>query len=144
MRKRDLSVVGMITVMAIGLGACGPTASVSPRRAAPLVEVDAAAGETRALGDLKAIEQQVSEYYQRYGELPTRLPDLRETPDGVALIEEVPLDPWRAPYVLRRFDRDVVIYSAGPDLIIGSDDDVHLRMDFEGVSRSQGAEGGGG
>ncbi|PIW01463.1 MAG: hypothetical protein COW42_04800 [Deltaproteobacteria bacterium CG17_big_fil_post_rev_8_21_14_2_50_63_7] len=130
-----------LTLFLVILGAavlvgCGPSTQTPPRTSSALLE-DPVALDARIREDLTAIRPQVDEYFQRYGELPERLPALRDTPDGVALMESLPRDPWNVPYLLRRIDQDVVIYSTGPDLIVGSEDDIRMRLSFADVVREE-------
>lgn len=125
--------LGCFLVLALLLAVgCGP-------RPVPLSESqlldDPAALDAKLRDDLLALRGAVDAYYQRYGSLPSRLPDLRDTPDQVPLIETIPEDPWSVPYLLRRIDQDITVYSSGADLIVGSADDIALRFSFVGVER---------
>lgn len=112
------------------LAACSGPAVEPPMRTRSALLLDPQARDAAIQSDLETLRQHVDTYVERYGELPTRLPMLRDTPDGVALMDAVPRDPWNVPYVLRRLAQDVVVFSTGPDLIIGSPDDIVMRLSF--------------
>lgn len=131
--RASSALLGVLGVLGSVLVACGGGVAVKPLRSEPTVVLDPAARDAKIKDDLGALQGQVTAYFHRYGSLPDRLPDLQETPDGEPLINELPMDPWSVPYLIQRFDQDVVIYTTGPDLIVGSSDDIKLRMSFEGV-----------
>ncbi len=115
---------------------CGPSQQ-TPRRTTSTIIQDPVALDAQIRSDLTALHPHVDAYFQRYGELPDRLPALRDTPDGEPLIDALPRDPWNVPYLLRCIDQDIVIYSTGPDLIVGSEDDIRLRLSFVDVVRQE-------
>ncbi len=128
--------VWLVSSLALGgwLAGCAgrPAVDARPRFTYSSQQVDA---DLQA--DLEALQGHVTTYIARYGELPGRLPELRDTPDAVAIIETLPVDPWGVPYVMRKMGSELVIYSTGADLIAGSSDDAVLRLDFNGVDLLQ-------
>lgn len=131
---RMRQVVGWwVASAAVGLLGCG--GGEPALKADPSITFSPAQRDAKVQADLDGLQQQVQAYYKRYGDLPSHLPDLRDTPDGQPLLADVPLDPWRTPYMLRRLDRDVVLWTSGPDLIIGSGDDTQVRVSFDGVAQ---------
>ena len=67
----------------------------------------------------------IESYYAFQEEFPESLDDLVAPPGGMAPItRELPLDPWGSPYVYAREGTDEYeLYSAGPDRLLGTDDD---------------------
>ena len=58
--------------------------------------------------------------------LPNSLEELSEGP--MPLVEQVPVDPWGNPYIYnRQSNREFEIYSAGPDGVEGTEDDVRIN-----------------
>lgn len=131
-RRRRWWACGVGVAALVELAGCGGGSAL---KTDPTITYSPAERDARVQADLDGLQQQVQAYFRRYGELPQRLPDLRDTPDGRPLLSDVPLDPWRTPYMLRRIDQDVVLWTSGPDLIIGSADDVQARVSFEGVAQ---------
>lgn len=131
-KKRGIIRGAALCVLVGLLAGCGP--SVATLRTEPVVTLSPEARDSKVKEDLATLQQQVQAYYNRYEDLPDRQPALIETPDKQPLITELLRDPWRVPYMLRRINDDVIIFTSGPDLIIGSPDDVIMRMSFEGVS----------
>lgn len=132
--------LGLLAVT-LTLVACSGTPTPPPGRTSPEVLRDPATQNAQIQADLAALRGHVETYLERYGELPTRLPVLRDTPDGVPIIETLPRDPWSVPYLIRRLQDDVEISTSGPDLIIGSDDDVVLRVGYVAGSGKREGEG---
>lgn len=60
--------------------------------------------------------------------MPDQLKELAAPPD--AILDELPLDPWGNEFVYRLVsERQVELFSAGPDGIADNEDDVHERPD---------------
>ncbi len=70
------------------------------------------------------LEQMVETYYMTENELPDNLNQLTE--GNQPITEDVPEDPWGNDYIYDRHGaQDFEIYSAGPDGVTGTDEDVH-------------------
>lgn len=132
LRQASMTAPLLATALMV-LFACsgGCSSAAAPRT--PRVVDDPVLRDARIREDIEALRAGVEAYYARYGTLPERLPDLRDTPDGEPLVERLPRDPWSVPYLVRRLDRDVLIFSTGEDLLIGTEDDQGVRISFEGV-----------
>jgi hypothetical protein len=126
------ALITLVIAATVGLSAC--SSATTEVRTEPVVTLSAAERDARVQGDLDGIRGGVQAYYNRYQRLPDSLLDLRDTPDSQPLIEDVPRDPWRTPYMLRRLDQDVLLWTSGPDLIIGTTDDIEMRVSFDGVA----------
>lgn len=88
------------------------------------------AKETKARTDAKLIAGAVRMYYTKNSRLPETLEELATKDErGRSELEELPVDPWNTPYELVPGDtpREFEIVSAGPDLSIGTEDDVSSK-----------------
>lgn len=74
--------------------------------------------------EIGQLEGQVEQYYTMEGELPDQLEDLTEGPRPY-IEGEVPEDPWGNDYIYdRQGSQQFEIYSAGPDEVEGTEEDV--------------------
>lgn len=76
--------------------------------------------------EIQQLESMVENYYMTT--TPSRIPDnLEELTEGPApLTEDIPQDPWGNDYIYNKEgDRQFTIYSAGPDGVEGTDQDVY-------------------
>lgn len=70
------------------------------------------------------LEQMVETYYMTENTLPDNLEQLTDGPAPIT--EEVPEDPWGNDYIYNVHDRtDFEVFSAGPDEVEGTDQDVY-------------------
>ncbi|MDX9723156.1 MAG: hypothetical protein RBU37_20560 [Myxococcota bacterium] len=122
------TILALLFSLSMLLISCGP-----PRHDSQLLN-DPAALQESIRTDLLSLRGSVDTYFHRYADLPWHLPDLRDTPDQQTLLEAIPTDPWRVPYLLRRIGDDIILSSTGPDLLVGTDDDVELRVSYVGVT----------
>jgi len=84
--------------------------------------------EDLAASELSNLKNGVKNYYGQYRKLPDSLDDLVDTPDGYAIIDEVPVDPWGNDYVLEKNGGTVKLFSAGPDETPNNDDDIVVEV----------------
>ena len=127
-RLKSITPLSVLFLFILALAfACASRPSVDPQ---PRFSYRTDVQDADIRSDLEALGTHVETYFNRYGQLPDRLPLLRDTPDGQPIIAELPRDPWGVPYVLRRLGDEVVIFSTGPDLIAGSQDDVALHVEL--------------
>lgn len=93
------------------------------------------ARETAAKVDIASIENAIGQFEADCGHYPQTLDDLVQSPPndsrewfGPYLPKGIPLDPWGNNYVYeipgRRLPDSFDLTSAGPDLRIGSEDDI--------------------
>ena len=84
--------------------------------------------EIEAQIEIGQLSQMVDSYYLATSprRMPSSLDDLTEGPSP--LTKEVPLDPWRNPYVYAQFgDGSYEIWSKGSDGILHTEDDIHAE-----------------
>ena len=118
--RRRIAVVGLVacTVIALAVMAFFANGVMVPYRL------------MRAQTETRQVANFVESYLAFQEALPGSLEDLVHPPGGMApLMREIPLDPWRRPYVFVRCDQksSFAIYSMGPDRRAGTDDDVYSR-----------------
>lgn len=92
-------------------------------------------GQTRAtMIQIQAIEASMKQYYLDMSAYPPSLSELRQQPSagnaqkwaGPYMEKDIPADPWGNSYSLEVNGDSYKISSAGPDGVIGNDDDIFV------------------
>lgn len=77
---------------------------------------------------LKSLKNNIEAYRLYYKKFPDRFEDLINTPDNRKIIEEVPEDPWGAPYTYEKTGNSIKISSIGSDGIPNTEDDIVVTI----------------
>jgi general secretion pathway protein G len=88
------------------------------------------AKEGKAAADVRVIAGALKQFYIDHATLPTLADLTRPDAKQRVYLDELPLDPWQGEYVLQQQGptvRETFVASAGPDRVLGTDDDISSR-----------------
>lgn len=86
------------------------------------------ANEGLATTQLKSLKSNCEAYRLYYKKFPEKLEDLVNTPDNRKIIDEVPEDPWGAPYNYEKIGNKIKLYSNGADGLPNTEDDIVVNI----------------
>jgi len=150
-RDPDQLVAGRFTV--IQLAVLGATLAVLAGAALPVtLRVLASRSRSSTRSALEALSRGATKFFRDTGELPDSIAALALDPGvhgwsgpylpgdaggAAALADEYRRDSWSNDFTFRLVDGAVLIASAGPDGVSGSEDDLSTRVDVEWLRRDQ-------
>ena len=103
----------LVLLFLLATPGCGDPAGTTQRGLNTIAQTR----EIRAQMEIRQLRTEVGQHHVLHGEWPSEASDLQRTA----------VDPWGRSYVVEIDGSRAIVFSAGPDGEIGTDDDIHAE-----------------